>query len=453
MKRIALAALAALLASCASASEQEVIQQARDKVFPAVVFIKPIQEEMRGGKKERVQVFGSGAIISPEGYIVTNNHVVEKAAEIKCVLSDKEEIPAAIVGLDPETDLAVIKLDLAARKAKSPLPTASFADVKTVSEGDLVMAMGAPHGLERSISRGIISSTQRVFDFAPYNLFFQTDAAINPGNSGGPLVNERGEIVGINARGMRGAENLGFAIPCDVAREVVDTLIAESKKGAKESKVVRAWTGIKFQALQDFTKSTFVHETQGVLVASVDEGSPADKKLKAGDIIRSVNRSAVTGRYETDLPSVERLFSKLPIDKPAKLAVLRGKETSDIEIVPTTKGAQEGDEFDCKKWNLTVKEITKFSDPFLHFQSPKGVYILGIQRNGNGAMSGFQMYDIIIRVGDADIATLRDLQKAYEDSLGLEKGKRKIRMKVLRSGYPRHQVLEFEKDIEKMEED
>ncbi len=451
MKRLSLALL--LVAACASPGEQDLIQAAKDKVFPAVVFIKPIVEEYRGGKKERIQVFGSGAIISPDGYIVTNNHVVEKATEIKCVLSDKEEIPATTIGLDPETDLAVIKLDLSARKSKSPLPTATFADARLVREGDLVMAMGAPHGLERSISRGIISSTQRVFDFAPYNLFFQTDAAINPGNSGGPLVNERGEIVGINSRGMRGAENLGFAIPCDVVKEVVDTLIAESKKGAKEAKVTRAWTGIKFQALQDFTKSTFIEQQEGVLVASVDEGSPADKKLKAGDIIKSVNGAPVVGRYETDLPAVERLFSRLPLEKAASLSILRGKETLTLEVVPSKKGEHEGRDFDCKKWNMTVKEITKFADPFLYFQSSKGVYIEGIQRTGNGAMSGFQMYDIIIRIGDAEIATLRDLQKAYDDSLKLDKGNRKVRMKVLRTGYPRYVVLEFEKDIEKMEDE
>ena len=450
MKLLSLSAL--LLAACA-ATEQDVIQAAKDKVFPAVVFIKPIQEEFRGGKKERMQVFGSGAIVSAEGYVVTNNHVVEKATEIKCVLSDKEELPASIVGLDPETDLAVIKIDLSQRKSKSPLPLATFADARLVREGDLVMAMGAPHGLERSISRGIISSTQRVFDFAPYNLFFQTDAAINPGNSGGPLVNERGEIVGINARGMRGAENLGFAIPCDVTREVVDTLIAESKKGAKEAKVARAWTGIKFQALQDFTRSSFIEQKEGVLVSSVDEGSPADKKLKAGDIITTLNAAPVVGRYETDLPAVERLFSKLPLEKAAKLAVLRGKETLAVDLTPAKKGEQEGSEFDCKKWNMTVKEITKFADPFLYFQSAKGVYILGIQRTGNAAMSGFQMYDIVVRIGDSEIASLRNLQQAYDEALKMEKGRRKVRMKVLRNGYPRLQVLEFEKDIEKMEDE
>src|SRR5437867_7318058 len=172
MKRAASLALLALCASCASVRpEEEDIQEAKDKVFPAVVFIKPIQQEFRGGKMEKIQVFGSGAIFSPEGYVVTNNHVADKATEIRCVLSDKEEISAKIVGLDPETDLAVIKLNLAERKSKTPLPVAEFGDSNLLKVGELVMAMGAPHGFERSVSRGIVSSVERYLDLAPYNLW------------------------------------------------------------------------------------------------------------------------------------------------------------------------------------------------------------------------------------------------------------------------------------------
>ena len=219
--------LVCLLGCATVRPEEEVIQEAKDKVFPAVVFLKPIQQEFRGGKMEKIQVFGSGAIISPEGFVVTNNHVADKATEIRCVLFDKEEITAKTVGLDPETDLAVIKLNLTERKAKTPLPVAEFGDSNTLKVGELVMAMGAPHGFERSVSRGIVSSVERHLDFAPYNLWIQTDAAINPGNSGGPLVDIRGRIVGINARGMRGADNLGFAIPSAVVKEVVDRILAD----------------------------------------------------------------------------------------------------------------------------------------------------------------------------------------------------------------------------------
>src|SRR5689334_13987166 len=332
MRFLSAALTLSCILSCASVRpEEEVIQEAKDKVFPAVVFIKPIQQEFRGGKMEKIQVFGSGAIISPEGYVVTNNHVAEKATEIRCVLSDKEEVLAKLVGLDPETDLAVIKLNLAERKSKTPLPVAEFGDSNALKVGELVMAMGAPHGFERSVSRGIVSSVERHLDFAPYNLWIQTDAAINPGNSGGPLVDIRGRIVGINARGMRGADNLGFAIPAAVVKDVVDRIL-------KDGKVQRAWTGLKFQALKDFRKSSYIDAKHGVLIASVDEGSPGEKaKLQAGDIAVSVNGEPVRGMYETDLPAVERKFAALLIDAPATLDVQRGSDTIHVTLTPSSK--------------------------------------------------------------------------------------------------------------------
>ena len=448
MRILPAALVLAVLSGCASVKpEEEVIQEAKDKVFPAVVFIKPIQQEFRGGKMEKIQVFGSGAIISSEGYVVTNNHVAEKATEIRCVLSDKEEVTAKLVGLDPETDLAVIKLNLADRKSKSPLPVAEFGDSNALNVGELVMAMGAPHGFERSVSRGIVSSVERHLDFAPYNLWIQTDAAINPGNSGGPLVDIRGRIVGINARGMRGADNLGFAIPSAVVKDVVDRIL-------KDGKVQRAWTGLRFQALKDFRKSSYIDANHGVLFASVDEGSPGEKsKLHAGDIAVAVNGEPVRGMYETDLPAVERRFAALPIDAPARLDVQRGAETLAITLVPSSKGKQEGEDFECKKWDMTVKEITKFSDPFLHFQRPRGVYIQGVKYSGNARASGFMNFDILTQVGERPVESLKDVRDAYEASLKLEKGKRKLLLRIIRVGYRRLVVLDFEKDMEKIEED
>jgi len=433
---------------CASVRpEEEVIQEAKDKVFPAVVFIKPIQQEFRGGKMEKIQVFGSGAIISSEGYVVTNNHVAEKATEIRCVLSDKEEVTAKLVGLDPETDLAVIKLNLADRKSKSPLPVAEFGDSNALNVGELVMAMGAPHGFERSVSRGIVSSVERHLDFAPYNLWIQTDAAINPGNSGGPLVDIRGRIVGINARGMRGADNLGFAIPSAVVKDVVDRIL-------KDGKVQRAWTGLRFQALKDFRKSSYIDANHGVLIASVDEGSPGEKsKLHAGDIAVAVNGEPVRGMYETDLPAVERRFAALQIDAPATLDVQRGAETIQVTLIPSSKGRQEGEDFECKKWDMTVKEITKFSDPFLHFQRPRGVFIQGVKFAGNARASGFTNFDIVAQIGDRSIESLKDVREAYDASLKLEKGKRKLLFRIIRTGYRRLVVLDFEKDMEKLEDE
>jgi serine protease Do len=444
----ALAAAALALSACSSVRpEEEVIQEAKDKVFPAVVFIKPIQQEFRGGKMEKVQVFGSGVVIDREGHVVTNNHVAEKATEIKCILSDKEELTAKVVGLDPETDLAVLKLNLADRKAARPLPHAEFGDSRQLRVGERVMAMGAPHGFDRSISSGIVSSLERTFDFAPYNTWIQTDAAINPGNSGGPLVNIEGRIIGINARAMRGAENLGFAIPAEVVREVVDKIL-------REGRVARAWTGIRFQALKDFGKSSYIDAKQGVLVASVDEGSPAEKvQIRAGDIITSVEGAPVQGMYETDLPAVERRFAALPVDREARLDLQRGPESLSVAIVPASKGRQEGEDFECKRWDLTLKEITKFGDPFLYFQKPRGVFVQGVKFQGNARASGFAPFDVLVSVGGRPIDSLKDARQAYEESLKLEKGKRKLLFRVIRNGYRRFAVLDFEVDREKMEDD
>ncbi len=444
---LAAAAAAALWSCSAVRPEEEVIQEAKDKVFPAVIFIKPIQQEFRGGKMEKVQVFGSGVLIDREGHAVTNNHVAEKATEIRCVLSDKEEITAKVVGLDPETDLAVIKLNLADRKSPRPLPHAEFGDSRKLRVGERVMAMGAPHGFDRSVSSGIVSSLERTFDFAPYNTWIQTDAAINPGNSGGPLVNIEGKIIGINARAMRGAENLGFAIPSEVVRDVVGRII-------REGKVSRAWTGIKFQALKDFGKSSYIDAKQGVLVASVDEGSPAEKaQLRAGDIITAVEGEAVQGMYETDLPAVERRFAALPVDRPARIDIQRGDRTSAFSVVPASKGRQEGEDFECKRWDMTLKEITKFGDPFLYFQKPRGVFIQGVKFQGNARASGFAPFDVLVSIGARPVESLKDAREAYEGALKLEKGKRKLLFGVIRNGYRRHVVLDFEVDREKMEDD
>ncbi len=446
--RAVLAILLTTLAACATARpEEEVIQEAKDKVFPAVVFVKPIQQEFRGGRMEKVQVFGSGAIISPDGYVVTNNHVAEKATEIRCVLSDREEVSARVVGLDPETDLAVIKLNLAERKSRAPLPFAAFGDSQRLRVGELVMAMGAPHGFQRSVSRGIVSSVERYFDFAPYNLWIQTDAAINPGNSGGPLVDIHGRIVGINARAMRGAENLGFAIPAEVVVDVVGRII-------RDGKVARAWTGLRFQALKDFSRSAYIEARHGVLVAGVDEGSPAEGvPLRAGDIVTRVDGLPIEGIYETDLPALERRFAALPVDRPARLEVQRGAETLELTLVPVSKGKQEGEDFECKRWDLTVKEITKFSDPQLFFQRPSGIYIQGVKYGGNARASGLMASDILTAAGETPVETLKDVRAAYDASLKLERGKRKVLFRVLRNGYRRLVVLDFEKDTERLDDE
>ena len=157
--------------------------------------------------------------------------------------------------------------------------------------------------------------------------------------------------------------------------------------------------------------------------------------------------------YETDLPAVERLFATLAVDAPARLRVKRGSDTLDVKISPTIKGRQEGEEFECKRWDMTVKEITKFSDPGLYFRRPRGVYVLGLKSNGNARAAGLTNYDILLSIGDDAIESLKDVRKAYDNALAREKGKRKLLLRIIRGGYRRVLVLDYEKDLEKIEEE
>jgi serine protease Do len=435
---LAVASLGFLAVGCNQPIDfQGIIATAKQKVYPALVYVKPIQETFRGGERQQMEVFGSGVIISPDGYVVTNNHVAEKAVEVNCVLGDREQVPAAVVGQDPETDLALLKLKLGDKHA--PLTVAEFGDSDRVDAGQFVMAFGAPFGFKRSISLGIISNTERYIGFTSryrYNLWLQTDAAINPGNSGGPLVDTAGKVIGINTLGT-GGEGIGFAIPSNVVQDVVQRL----KKAAARTptdrwpvKVERAYTGLQLQALKDFNTNTFTDSDGGVLIQSVDKDSPADRAgVRDGDILLTVNGAPVEGAYVEDLPRLRVMLSDLPMDQPAECTFARSvqkptaaptgsptaktgrRTTFKAPITPVTRGQFEGEDFDCKQWNMTVKELTKFSNPRLYFLQPTGgVFVQGIRPSGNAADAGLQVNDIILKIGQWDIKTIADVKKAYQ---------------------------------------
>ena len=279
-------------ASLAGPNLEEILEGAKKKVFPALVYVKPIVEDYQSGELKKQQVSGSGVIISPGGLVVTNNHVVEKAVQVNCVLWDKDQVSARILGRDKETDLALLQLE--GIENKIPLPYGEFGDSGALSEGDFVMAMGSPFGFTRSISLGIVSNTQRYLGFESehkYNTWIQTDAAINPGNSGGPLVNSQGQIVGINTLGIFLADNLGFSIPSNVAKEIAARL-------ERDGEIHRAWCGIKLQPLKDFNSNTFIDAERGVLIRDVEQTSPAaDAGIQEGDILLSINCVPVEGTY------------------------------------------------------------------------------------------------------------------------------------------------------------
>jgi len=456
---------------------QKIIASAKQKVYPCLVFVKPIRETFEGGERQRVEVFGSGVIISPDGYVVSNNHVCEKAVEVNCVLGDRVQVPATVIGLDPETDLALLKLHLP--PGSEPLPVAQFADSDKVEAGQFVMALGSPFGFTRSISLGIISNTRRYIGFTTqyrYNLWLQTDAAINPGNSGGPLVDTEGKVVGVNTLGLGMADGIGFAIPSNVVSDVMGRLRAASAGASKEQwpvKVHRAYTGLQIQALNDFKSNTFTDANRGVLIQSVDQGSPGEAAgARDGDILLAIGAKEVNGLYVEDLPALRVLLADLSPDTETTLLLARkgtgdansagnlkppapslagklgGRKVLTASITPVTRGKFEGEDFDCRHWNMTVKEITKFSNPRLYFIQPTGgVFVQGVRGPGNAADAGLRPNDVVIKIDKWEIKTIQDVKQAYAALVGdTKRVDKKALVTIKRDGFLDFKPLNWERD-------
>ncbi len=422
---------------------EQIIETAKRRVYPALVFVKPITETYEAGEKQRQEVFGSGVIIAPDGTTVTNHHVVDKAIKINCVLWNKQQVGAELIGKDRETDLALLKLNLTP-DIGSP-PYAEFADSDSVEEGQFVMALGAPFGFTRSISLGILANTRRYIGFRTmykYNTWLQTDAAINPGNSGGPLVNTEGRIVGINTVKVMWGDNVGFSIPSNVVRDIVSRL-------KKHGKVVRSWLGLRLQALKDFDSNTFIDSDRGVLIKGVEESSPAESAgLQSGDILVAVNGEAVDGMYVEELPAIRWTLADLPNGEQAKLTIRRGGQESVVTITPVLKGQVEGADFDCRRWNMTVKEINQHANPDLYFYRRQGVFVQGVRSPGNARDADIQRKDILLTVDGQEIRTLAQLKELYERIVADESRDKKVMIEILRSGFKRWVVLDYRKDYE-----
>jgi len=427
---------------------ERILATAKEQVFPALVYVKPIRESFASGEKRKQEVFGSGVIIREDGLVVTNNHVAEDAVRINCVLSDRRQIAAEVVGLDKDTDLALLRLKLSAEEAC--LPTAEWADSEAVESGQFVMALGAPYGFQRSISLGIVSNARQYFGSHTeykYHTWIQTDAAINPGNSGGPLVNTEGRVIGINSAKISSmfAEGLGFAIPARVAQEVLRRLESEGR-------VRRAWLGVGLQPLVDYETNTITPAERGVLISYVEENSPAEAAgIRKHDLLIGVNGKQITAKYVEEIPAVMWLLGDLPVGATSTVHVLRQAEELSLPLVPRAKGDLEGGDFDCRRWNMTVKEINQFDTPRLYFQRKEGVYIQGVRYPGNARESGLRSEDIILKIDGQDIKTLTDVSAAYDSILNDTERPRKVMFQVLRNGMPRWFNLDYRKDYELQE--
>lgn len=421
---------------------REVVRHAKDRVFPCVVYIRCVVETLERGEKKSQEVSGSGVLISAGGEVLTNWHVIDKAREVRCLLSDGRHFDARIIGSDKATDLALIQLEGAPGET---LPYAEFGDSTDLTEGDFVMAMGAPWGMNRSVSIGIISCTERYLeDISEYSLWLQTDAAINPGNSGGPLVNTAGQVVGINTRGTAGsADNLGFAVPSETILELLPQI-------REHGKVLWSWTGLRLQALRDFNKDMYFDGEAGVIITDTEPESPARRAgLEPLDRILRVNGEEATALTAEALPRVRRRLGLLPMNEPVALEVRRGDRVVTVEVTPREKGAVEGEELACPRWDLSVKEINQFDNPSLYFHRKEGVFIFGTKWPGNAANSGLREQDIILQIDGQDVQTLEDVKRIHEEALAQIDRKHRAVFAVLRNGQYRQVVLDYQRDYSK----
>jgi serine protease Do len=421
---------------------RQVIKNAKDKVFPAVVYVKVLQESHESGQKISQEVSGSGVIISAKGEVITNWHVVDKAVEVRCLLYDGRAAEAKVIGSDKDVDLALIQLQLPADTP--PLPFAALGDSDLLKEGDFVMAMGAPWGLSRSVSMGIIACARRFLpDHSQYSLWLQTDASISPGNSGGPLVNTAGEVIGLNTRGVMQGGDMGFAVPSSTIKNVVSQL-------REFGHMNWSWTGLQLQPLKDFNRNIYFEGKEGVIVAETDPESPARRVgLQARDRLMKVSGTAVTAMTDEDLPAIRRLLGMLPKGKPVKFEFVRDGETKSIELEPREKGKVEGEELDCPRWDLTVKQINQFDNPDLYFYRKEGVFIYGVKEPGNAAAATLRAHDIITKIDGKAVTTLEDVKAIHKATLENLRTKNRIIFEVLRNGNVRQIVLDFARDYSK----
>jgi len=402
-------ALLHYLSASASDNLQQQILSAKNKVLPALVHIEPVKEVFSEGKRVKVQVTGSGIIISEDGYILTNNHVAEKARDVFCTLANRDEVRAEVVGLDALTDLAVLKLDLSDKDYKT-VPFANFGDSDSLEVGEIVMALGSPLGLSRSLSLGVISSIDRYFEdhgemVSPYNLWIQTDAAINPGNSGGPLININGEVVGINARAIFFGENLGFAIPINTAKLVIDRIL-------KDKMVERSDTGIEWQEIKDYRRYKNKLSLEGVLISDIEAKSPGELAgLKPGDLVYEINKKPVSAIYKEELPRIRKFVSEIPVNSNITLKYLRGGDKYETKLITKKRGKFEGNEFECDTWGLSVKELTPRIIKNLKIKDKNGVLVSGVTA-GSPADEADVFRGYVIR--DIDNTKINDLDQFKE---------------------------------------
>jgi serine protease Do len=387
-------------------------------------------------RQQRKRGLGSGVIVSPDGYILTNYHVIEKATDIKVMLADKREFPGKVVGSDPKTDIAVVKI------AATGLPTVTFGDSSKLQVGDYAFAIGNPFGVGETATMGIISATGRNgLDIEDYEDFIQTDAAINPGNSGGALVNARGALIGINTAiltgGGGGNQGIGFAIPINMAKHVMDEIL-------KNGKVVRGYIGVVIQEVTpDLAKAFKVPAEKGALVGSVDPDSPGAKAgLQRGDVITELNGQAISGPNDLRLEvgaMTPGTAVHLKIDRSGEardLTVTLGEAPGGKGTGSTTSGGAEN----SPMRDVQVQDLTGEVRQQLGLSSDvRGVVVTAVPNGSPAFDAGLQRGDVIEQVNRHPLNSVAEF-----DRLIREAGDQSVLLLVNRGGNTTFVVVEPE---------
>lgn len=401
------------------------VRYAVGRVSPAVVQLDVVTEDFAEGQAKPTRGLGSGVIIDQEGHILTNFHVAGRAKRIEITLANEEHVKATLVGSDHWTDLALVKLDLDELKKRGlSFEVAPLGDSAQVMLGQPAMALGTPHGLKRTLTSGIISNTDRYFTESSigeyetgwFNNWLQTDAAINPGNSGGPLINLRGEVIGINTRAAIDSNNLGFAIPANVAKEVVAEILDHKT-------VRRSYVGVQLQPLQDLERYYALGSNKGCLIRSVEPDSPAAAAgIQPEDILLAVNDQPVTVRFPEELAGVRKLIAAQPIGASIKLTIRRAGKGPERETSVTLKTEKlesvVTEESSVNAWGMSVRNLTRAYLREKRLSAKEGavvgVLVTGVREGSPADTAKLEHGDIVLRVGGKKVTSVEELIAAAE---------------------------------------
>ncbi len=406
----------------------------------------PGQPQDPDQKREQQQALGSGFVIDPTGYIVTNHHVIAEANEIKVKFQDDKELTAKLIGQDKLTDLALLKVE-----SKEPLKFVNFANSDKARVGHSVIAIGNPFGLGGTVTSGIISAFNRDINSGPYDSFIQTDASINKGNSGGPLFNMKGDVVGINSAIFSpsgGSVGIGFSIPSNLAKPIIEQL-------RKFGKTQRGWLGVRIQEVTpEIAESLGLEKSEGVLISMVNPNEPAEKAgLRAGDVIINFN-----GKKVKNVRALQRMVAEAAISSSAKVDIWRNKKINKFKVKlaerekfdeqaqsdqKNDKPSQVNDkEYEVDNIGLRLKDISDIlRDQYNIDKNLTGAVVTGVKNNSPASNTGIGVGNVIAQISQKKIKTAKQAKQLFDEAIKQKSDS--LLLQVYQNGFPRFVPLKL----------